>query len=243
VGVRNPAELLGSLPSNDETERSAHGRYMKSALTYLDRARRAHMNFIVVTHAGALVACSQLFAEISRAIIQQVGFCSYLLGGLRIQRVAPEESWSSNYLRKQVSFVGMENITMLPGELSHETPRYVRRNPFLRKRNASADSHSSKGSEEDIVFGNSPVTYARRKPPLLPPVPADDTESGRDSDVGCLCDDEQSSEEDKAAAKKPAEDRKFTKPTLVLQSKLFLRRSKGPPEPGPVELAMIAQGA
>jgi broad specificity phosphatase PhoE len=230
VGVRNPAELLGSLPTAEETERSAHGRYMKSALTYLDRARRAHMNFIVVTHAGALLSCSQLFAETSRAVIQQVGFCSYLLGGLRIQRVAPEEAICSNYLRKQVSFLGADNITMLPGALSYETPRYVRRNPFLRKRDASSDSHGSNGSAEDMVFGNSPIMSPKsaRKGDMLPPPrlePADDNESGRSSDVGSL-DVGQSSEEDEADETKPAQDQKLTQPKLVLRSKLFLRRSE-----------------
>jgi hypothetical protein len=78
--------------------------------------------------------------------------------------VGPEVATCSNYLRKQLTFVKTDRITMMLGECSPETPRYVRRNPFLGRRGGSSDrSYSSDSS--DHIFGNSTVGQASKVPP------------------------------------------------------------------------------
>jgi hypothetical protein len=226
---------------------AAHARFGRYTLTYLDRARRAHTNFIVVTHGGALLACAQLLPDLRQAVIHEVGFCAHILGTLRIERVETEEVRSTAQLRKQVGYVGTKGIALTPGQWSAEEPRYAQRFTKLRPRASSSESCSSSGSE--IVFGASPVRGQSTNPY------SDDESSLEDETDGDGRSPSAGSEDRKEAPNvaPPGRGRSLNskllcsmsvqippipgteecappKPKLLLNSKLFLRRSKETPK-------------
>jgi broad specificity phosphatase PhoE len=207
VPLRNPVEPCGVLPDDEESEMAAHARFGRCALTYLDRARRARTNFLVVSHGGALLACAQLFPNLRRAVLNHVDYCAHVLGALHVEKVEPEVV-STDYLLKQVSLVGTKHISFTPGEWSTAEPRYVRR----------VSSFSSEGSE--IFFGLHPTL-----------------EPNGDSEPSVDGDDDRSTSGHSAGAPDPVSPRPLPvsprhqqvarpKPDLKLRSKLFIRRSQ-----------------